>query len=178
INDILDIAKIEAGKLDFDWEMIEIPFMIEDIRETVQPLAERNSNILDVIMLEQLRMIHADYTKLNQCLLNLVSNACKFTQDGRVTLSVAQETIQESEWNTFRVKDPGIGLTDEQASRLFQPFTQTDASTTRKFGGTGLGLAITKKLCEAMGGTIRLKSQIGEGSTFTIQLPVFQEKLP
>jgi PAS domain S-box-containing protein len=174
INDILDISKIEAGKMDLELEIIEVESLVEDVRETVLPLAERNSNTIEVHLGERLGLIQADITKLKQCLLNLVSNACKFTHSGRVLFSVTHEIIDGAEWLMFRIQDTGIGLTEEQAARLFQPFTQADASTTRKFGGTGLGLAITKKLCEAMGGSIDLKSVFGEGSTFTIRLPIYQ----
>jgi signal transduction histidine kinase len=115
--------------------------------------------------------VHADCTRLKQCLLNLLSNACKFTQAGSVDCSITQEQVHDQELITFRVADTGVGLSEEQAARLFQPFSQGDASTTRKFGGTGLGLAITKNLCEAMGGSIELQSQLGAGSTFTIRVP-------
>ncbi len=174
INDVLDISKIEAGKMQLELEVIEVRPLIEDIKETVQPLAAKNSNAFEVHVADQLGVVQADITRLKQCLLNLLSNACKFTISGRVTMSVTQEPLEGRDWLMFRVRDTGIGLTEEQAARLFQPFTQADASTTRKFGGTGLGLAITKKLCEAMGGRIGVESRIGEGSTFIIQLPVCQ----
>ena len=174
INDILDISKIEADKLQLELEIVAVPPLIDEIHETVVPLAEKNNNTLDVQVADGLGMIQADITRLKQCLLNLLSNACKFTEAGRVTFSVNQELIEAGHWMTFRVQDTGIGLTDEQAARLFQPFTQADSSTTRKFGGTGLGLAITKKLCEAMGGQIDLESQVGAGSTFTIRLPIYE----
>jgi signal transduction histidine kinase len=172
INDILDISKIEAGKMQLEIEVIPVAPLIEEVHETAAPLASPNNNTLHVHVADNLGIIEADITRLKQCLLNLLSNACKFTKDGRVILSVTQESLDSQEWIAFRVQDTGIGLTDEQASRLFQPFTQADSSTTRKFGGTGLGLAITKKLCEAMGGSINLDSKLGEGSTFTIRMPV------
>src|SRR5262249_38428066 len=115
--------------------------------------------------------VNADCTRLKQCLLNLLSNACKFTKAGNVDFSITPEQVHGEEFVTFRVSDTGVGLSDEQAARLFQPFSQADASTTRKFGGTGLGLAITKSLCEAMGGSIELQSRLDAGSTFTIRLP-------
>ena len=173
INDILDISKIEAGKLQLEMEVNRVEPLIEDIHETALPLVTPNNNTLHVHVGENLGMIHADMTRLKQCLLNLVSNACKFTKDGRVVFSVAQESMESRDWIAFRIQDTGIGLTEEQANRLFQPFTQADSSTTRKFGGTGLGLAITKKLCEAMGGRINLESKLGEGSTFTIRMPIY-----
>ena len=141
-------------------------------RPLPQPLADKNSNAIEVHIASDLSPINADATRLKQCLLNLLSNACKFTQSGRVTLSVVQQQLGLDSLISFYVEDTGVGLSDEQAARLFQPFSQADASTTRKFGGTGLGLAITKKLCEAMGGNLTLQSQLGVGSTFTIELPV------
>ncbi len=172
INDILDISKIEAGKMQLEMEVMNVKPLIEDLTDTANPLAAKNSNTLEVRVGEKLGYIHADAIRLKQCLLNLLSNACKFTEAGCVTFSVTEEVIDERAWMMFRVTDTGIGLTEAQIARLFQPFTQADASTTRKFGGTGLGLAITKKLCEAMDGSISLESRPGEGSTFTIQLPV------
>ena len=174
INDILDISKIEAGKMQLELEVISVEPLIDDIRETIEPLAMRNSNKLEIEIPGKLGMVQVDVIRLKQCLLNLLSNACKFTNAGRVIFSVTQEFMDAREWMVFQIQDTGIGLTDEQASRLFQPFTQADGSTTRRFGGTGLGLAITKKLCEAMNGQISLKSQIGKGSSFTIRFPIYQ----
>jgi len=171
INDILDISKIEAGKLQIEMQDLAVPMILDEIRETIQLLAEKNNNTLEFQVAPHLSPVFADAVRLKQCLLNLLSNACKFTRNGRVTLSVTQETLNAGEFIMLRVADTGVGLTEEQISRLFQPFAQADASTTRKFGGTGLGLAITKKLCEAMNGGISLLSQIGVGSTFCIQLP-------
>ncbi|QDU99194.1 PAS domain-containing sensor histidine kinase [Lignipirellula cremea] len=173
INDILDISKIEAGKMQLELEIFAVGPLAEEIRETSVPLALKNENELLVKVADNLGVIEADMIRLKQCLLNLLSNACKFTEKGQVTLSVNQVAHGDRDWIEFRVQDSGIGLTDEQSARLFQPFTQADASTTRKFGGTGLGLAITKKLCESMGGQINLESKLGEGSTFTIRLPVY-----
>lgn len=175
INDILDISKIEAGKMVLDLLVFNVRLVVDEVQETVQPLAAANGNTLEVHCAPQLDTIRADAVRLKQCLLNLLSNACKFTERGKIALKVDQQLLDGREWLVFEVKDTGIGLTSEQAARLFQPFTQADASTTRKFGGTGLGLAITKKFCEAMGGSIRLESTFGHGSTFTIQLPVCQE---
>jgi adenylate cyclase len=145
--------------------------MIDDLNETALPLAVRNRNEFLVCRDDDLGLVRADALRLKQCLLNLLSNACKFTENGRVTFRVARSSAGGADWLEFSVEDTGIGLSDEEAGRLFQPFTQADASTTRRFGGTGLGLAITKKLCEAMGGTISLRSRLGEGSTFTVRLP-------
>jgi two-component system, sensor histidine kinase and response regulator len=171
INDILDISKIEAGKLQLEMDVFDVSMILDDINETIQPLASKNSNSYTVSVSPDLSPVHADCTRLKQCLLNLLSNACKFTQAGDVEFSITQEHVDDKEYVTFRVADTGVGLADEQAARLFQPFSQADASTTRKFGGTGLGLAITKNLCEAMGGSIDLQSELGVGSTFTVRLP-------
>jgi signal transduction histidine kinase len=171
INDILDISKIEAGKLQLEMEVFDVSMMLDEINETIQPLASQNSNEFTVHVANDLSPVHADCTRLKQCLLNLLSNACKFTHTGEIHFSIVQELLHGQEFVTFRVADTGVGLTDEEATRLFQPFSQADASTTRKFGGTGLGLAITKNLCEAMDGSISLQSQPGDGSTFTIRLP-------
>jgi len=171
INDILDISKIEAGKLQLEMQVFDVSMILDEINETIQPLASQNSNKFTIDVAEGMSPVHADYTRLKQCLLNLLSNACKFTREGEVDFSVTQDRVQGQEFITFHVADTGVGLTDEQATRLFQPFSQADASTTRKFGGTGLGLAITKNLCEAMGGSISLESKAGAGSTFTIRLP-------
>jgi signal transduction histidine kinase len=171
INDILDISKIEAGKLHLEMQVFDVSMILDEINETIQPLASQNSNTFTVNVASDVSLVHADCTRLKQCLLNLLSNACKFTQAGTVEFSITQEQVRGQEYVIFRVIDSGVGLTDDQAARLFQPFSQADPSTTRKFGGTGLGLAITKNLCEAMGGSICLQSQSGAGSTFTISLP-------
>jgi len=152
--------------------------LVEEVHETVAPLASHNGNTLDVSVTPEVGFVLADSVRLKQCLLNLLSNACKFTKDGRVEFDVATEQFGNTASLVFRVRDSGIGLSPEQVARLFQPFTQADASTTRKFGGTGLGLAITKKLCEAMGGTIDLQSELGVGSTFTIRMLAPQPSSP
>jgi signal transduction histidine kinase len=177
INDILDISKVEAGKLQLEMQVFDVSMILDDINETIQPLASQNSNTFTVNMAPDLSPVHADCTRLKQCLLNLLSNACKFTQAGEVDFSITQEQVHGQEFVTFRVADTGVGLSDDQAARLFQPFSQADASTTRKFGGTGLGLAITKNLCNAMGGSIDLQSQPDAGSTFTIRLPAATSRM-
>jgi signal transduction histidine kinase len=177
INDILDISKIEAGKLQLEMQVFDVPMILDEINETIQPLAAQNSNAFTVNVAPDLSPVHADCMRLKQCLLNLLSNACKFTQAGEVDFSITQEQVHGQEFVTFRVTDTGVGLSDDQAARLFQPFSQADASTTRKFGGTGLGLAITKNLCDAMGGNIDLQSQLGAGSSFTIRLPAAASRM-
>jgi PAS domain S-box-containing protein len=171
INDLLDISKIEAGKMPLALETFAVEPLIQDMAITVQPMAAQNSNTLTVFVAPDLGEMKADITRVKQCLLNLLSNACKFTKNGAISLSVVREQIGEHAFLAFHVRDSGIGLTPEQISRLFQPFTQADSSTTRKYGGTGLGLALTKKLCEAMGGTIAVESRLDQGSVFTIRLP-------
>jgi signal transduction histidine kinase len=177
INDILDISKIEAGKLQLEMQVFDVSMILDEINETIQPLASQNSNTFTLNVAPDLSSVHADCTRLKQCLFNLLSNACKFTQAGEVDLSIAQELSHDQEFVVFRVADTGVGLSDDQAARLFQPFSQADASTTRRFGGTGLGLAITKNLCEAMGASIELQSQLGAGSTFTIRLPAATSRM-
>ena len=172
INDILDISKIEAGKMDLEMQVFAPQPLVDELQETIRPLAAQNANALEIHLSGDLGLVNADYVRLKQCLLNLLSNACKFTREGTVSFSVTQERDESGDALLFRVRDTGVGLTEEQAAKLFQPFTQADASTTRKFGGTGLGLAITKKLCEAMGGTISLESRLGVGSTFSMRFPV------
>jgi signal transduction histidine kinase len=172
INDILDLSKIEAGKMTLYPETFEISTLVNHIVITAKPLVENNENVLEVHCDEQLSTMQADQTKLRQVLLNLLSNAAKFTKQGKVTLTVTREQAGSSEWVCFRVSDTGIGMSDEQKQRLFQPFTQGDASTTKKYGGTGLGLAITRHFCRLMGGDIAVETMLGKGSTFTVSLPV------
>lgn len=199
INDILDLSKIEADRLTFSLEIFDIAALVQEISTTVQPLVNQNTNCLKVECVTNLGTMCSDATKVRQCLFNLLSNACKFTHSGLIVLTVERSEpqvelqgmeiqeveIQEMElqaetnlpqfsagWITFRVEDTGIGMTPDQIAKLFKPFSQADASTTRKYGGTGLGLAITRKLCEIMGGTVTVDSESDKGSVFTIRLPV------
>jgi signal transduction histidine kinase/DNA-binding response OmpR family regulator len=171
INDILDLSKIEAGRMDLFLETFDIPSMIQEVVTTIQPLVEKNRNALAVYYADDLGAMRADLTKVRQSLFNLLSNACKFTEQGTITLAVSGETMDEEAWITFRVTDTGIGMTPEHTGRLFQAFAQADASTARHYGGTGLGLAITRHFCQMMGGDISAESALGQGSTFTIRLP-------
>jgi PAS domain S-box-containing protein len=170
INDVLDLSKIESGKLELMLETFDVPAMIRDVVTTIEPLAQKNANRLLVHCPEDVGRMRADLTKVRQSLFNLLSNACKFTEGGTVRLEVA---CQPSDGGcfTFRVADTGIGMTPEHLGKLFKPFSQVDPTATRRFGGTGLGLAITRHFCEAMGGDITVESQPGVGSTFTIRLP-------
>jgi len=177
INDVLDISKIEAGKMELYLETFELHLMLDEVITTVQPLADRHGNHIKINYdNSNLGQMHADLTKVRQSLLNLLSNACKFTEQGVIEISVKQETLEDTSWVEFCVKDNGIGMTDEQQHKLFQAFTQADASTTRKYGGTGLGLVITKRFTEMMGGSIQVLSEFGQGSTFIVRLPTRSHK--
>ncbi|MGB3268060.1 MAG: response regulator [Microcoleus sp.] len=187
IDDILDISKIEAGRMDLYLETFDIHTLIESAVATAKPLVEKNGNILEVYCRDNLQTMHADMTKVRQVLLNLLSNAAKFTKNGKIAIGVesikneqlkmknqeesSQILISNSEFISFRVTDTGIGMTTDQLQRVFQPFTQADASTTRKYGGTGLGLAISQRFCQMMGGSIEVSSTWGSGTTFTVLLP-------
>jgi len=171
INDILDLSKIEAGKMELHLESFSLGPLIEDVVKTIEPLAAKNGNRLVVDCLPETGTIHADQTRFRQALLNLASNANKFTEKGTVTIAARHEPMEGREWITVAVTDTGIGMNTEQMGRLFQEFSQADSSTTRKYGGTGLGLAISRHFCRMMGGDITVDSQPGEGSTFTIRLP-------
>jgi signal transduction histidine kinase/CheY-like chemotaxis protein len=174
INDILDLSKIEAGKMDLYLEEVDLAGLIEEVRSIAEPLAAANANRLGIADAAVLGMLYTDRTKLKQSLLNLLSNACKFTREGRVKLEVKGSGTEVS----FCIIDTGIGMTEEQLGRLFQAFSQAEVSTTRQYGGTGLGLAITKHFCEMLGGSITVESAPGQGSTFTITLPNRSQALP
>jgi PAS domain S-box-containing protein len=171
INDILDLSKIEAGKMELFLESFDIAKMIDEVASTIRPMVEKNANTLHIERVADLGAMHADQIKVRQGLFNLLSNAGKFTHDGTITLKVERQLMEGSEWIMFCVADTGIGLSHEQIVKLFQDFTQADASTTRKFGGTGLGLALTRRFCQIMGGDVTVHSMPGEGSIFTIKLP-------
>ena len=178
INDVLDLSKIEAGRMDLYLETFEIASMIEEVTTTLAPLVQRKDNTLDLRLPPGIGTMHADLTKVRQVLFNLLGNAAKFTERGTIGLAVYRERRDDRERVSFRVSDSGIGMSVEQQGRLFQAFSQADASTTRKFGGTGLGLAITGRLCEMMGGEIVVESEPGRGSTFTVHLPAEMAELP
>jgi signal transduction histidine kinase/CheY-like chemotaxis protein len=171
ISNILDLSKIEAGKMDLYLENFEIIPMIKEVIATVKPLIEKNANTLQLHYADGLGQMRSDVTKLRQMLFNLLSNASKFTERGTITLRVDRESVNGSQWVNFSVSDTGIGMTPEQTSKLFQAFTQADTSTTRKYGGTGLGLAISQKFCHLMGGEITIESVVGQGSTFKVRVP-------
>jgi signal transduction histidine kinase/CheY-like chemotaxis protein len=172
INDILDLSKIEAGKLELSLESVALVPLVEDVLATIRPLAAKNGNKVDVECPADAGVIRADPTRLRQALLNLASNASKFTERGRIRVTVTRQPDDLGrDWVSMAVSDTGIGMTAEQMGRLFEEFTQADASTTRRYGGTGLGLAISRRLCRLMGGDITVASTPGQGSTFTIRLP-------
>jgi len=171
INDILDLSKIEAGRMDMHVEAFAIAPLVDDVISTISPVATKNGNEIIVRCPPDIGEMQADQTRIRQALLNLVSNANKFTEHGSVTVDVARVTGKGSEEITMAVRDTGIGMSSEQIGRLFQEFVQADPSTTRKYGGTGLGLAISRRFCQMMGGEITVESQLGKGSTFTIRLP-------
>ena len=179
IDDILDLSKIEAGKMEIFPEKLDISAMIHQVVTTVQPLVDKNSNKLEVRCPEDLGSMHADVTKIRQILFNLLSNACKFTENGKITLEVWRDREPDKDLVNMRVSDTGIGMTPDQLDRLFEAFTQADATTTRKYGGTGLGLAISRKFCQMMGGDISVSSEFGKGSSFSAQIPaqVKQQKI-
>jgi signal transduction histidine kinase/DNA-binding response OmpR family regulator/HAMP domain-containing protein len=171
INDILDLSKIEAGKMDVFVEQFALDEMIEEVRATVAPLIAKNGNALHVEIVGALGDMRSDQTKMRQILFNLLSNAAKFTSGGRIALSARRELAEAGDWLEFRVSDTGIGMTPEQVGNLFQPFNQADVSTTRTYGGTGLGLAITKHFCRLLGGDVSVESRFREGSTFVVRAP-------
>jgi signal transduction histidine kinase len=168
IQDILDLSKIEAGKMTLHIEQVPLSALVREARETAEPLARKNRNRLEIHYEERGETMLADPVKFRQSLFNLLSNACKFTENGVITLEVERQQ-QEVLWH---VRDTGIGIDAEQQHRLFQSFSQVDSSATRKYGGTGLGLAISQRLCQLMGGEITLASAPGAGSTFTIRMPL------
>ena len=175
INSILDLSKIEAGKLDLVFETVPIRPMLEEVIGLTKPLAEANKNRLVLDCPETIGTVRADSMRLRQVLLNLLSNACKFTKSGEVTLRATRSEDNGRGWIEFSVADTGIGMSAEQLGRLFEEFMQADATTTRQFGGTGLGLAITRKLCHLMGGDVSATSVQGKGSTFTVRFPARED---
>ena len=171
INDLLDLAKIEAGRTVIETHPVDVSTMIDDIVATVRPTAEASGNTLVDEIAHPLGDAHTDGFKLSQCLLNLMSNAIKFTKNGTVTLRGKRETLNGVDWLCFEVADTGIGISPEAQARLFQPFVQADPSITRRHGGTGLGLAITRRLAQMLGGDVTVTSELGRGATFVLRVP-------
>jgi signal transduction histidine kinase len=197
INDILDFSKIEAGKMRLYWESFHIPTLIDEIVATVKPLMNKNNNVFQIDCDSNINVMHSDLTKVRQVLLNLLSNAAKFTHQGKITLKAwvipgkqeENESVENhflplalacplphtqkgEDWICFEVKDTGIGMSENEQHRLFEAFTQGDTSATRKYGGSGLGLTISRHFCQMMGGEILVESELEKGSTFTVRLPL------
>jgi Amt family ammonium transporter len=175
INDVLDLSKIEAGRMDVFVETFDLNDMLQGVAGTAAPLFAKNQNEFVLDFDDDLGSVRSDVTKVRQGLLNLLSNAAKFTNQGTVTLTVARQTRAEREWFTMAVADTGIGIPEDKLGTVFEEFSQADDSTTRDFGGTGLGLALSRQLCQIMGGDILLESELGVGTTFTIELPAWIE---
>jgi signal transduction histidine kinase len=171
INDILDLSKIEAGRMELNLETFALAPLINDVVKTMEPLAAKNGNQVVVHCDPAIGTMHADQMRLRQALLNLMSNANKFTEKGTVTIAAHQGQENGRDWVTLSVTDTGIGMTQEQMGKLFQEFSQASCKTASKYGGTGLGLVISQKFCQMMGGDITVTSEPGKGSVFTVRLP-------
>ncbi len=172
ISGVLDLTRIEAGKLELTRSRFDVRDMLSEVRETCRPLTEKNGNELSLGDFDQLGEMHSDVTKVRQILLNLLSNAAKFTKQGLIRLDADRVRHDGGEWLIFRVTDNGIGMSPEQYEHVFEAFMQADSSTSRKYGGTGLGLTISREFCAMLGGTINVESHPGQGSVFTVKLPV------
>jgi len=175
INEVLDLSKIEAGKLEMHYEDVDIRTAVNDAVNSVQTLALKNGNRLIIDMAQDIGVMRIDVTRLRQIVLNLLSNACKFTEKRRCVESISRSRSNYSDWITLCVSDTGIGMTKEQLGRLFQEFMQADSSTTRKYGGTGLGLAISDRALSHHGWIHRLESELNVGTKFTVRLPAGAE---
>ena len=171
INDILDLSKIEAGRMELSLASFSLAPVIDEVIKTIEPLAAKNGNQVAVHCDREVGTMHADQMRLRQALLNLMSNANKFTERGTITIDARHRQENDGDWITLAVTDTGIGMTPEQMGKLFQEFSQASSSTASKYGGTGLGLAISRRFCQMMGGDITVESAPGHGSTFTIRLP-------
>jgi len=178
IDEVLDLSKVEAGKAELVWEDVLATQILDDAAGVMETLAKKNGNKLTMRCAPNLPPMHVDIVKFRQSLYNLVRNACKFTRNGAIGVSVIPVTVDGVESIEWRVSDTGIGIAPDQMHKLFQPFSQIDGSTTRKYGGTGMGLAISRRFCELMGGSIAVASQPGKGSTFVIRLPLHRHPLP
>jgi CheY-like chemotaxis protein/anti-sigma regulatory factor (Ser/Thr protein kinase) len=173
---VLDLSKIEADRMELYPETFGAEAMVRDVAATVEALVTKKKNELVLDLGDGLGEMHTDQTRLRQCLINLLSNAAKFTKKGRITLTVWREQREERDWLAFSVADTGIGMTREQLDKLFERFTQADVSTTRRFGGTGLGLALTRAFARMLGGDVAVESTFGRGSTFTLRVPANLEE--
>ncbi len=170
-NDILDYSKMQAGVIDVNMENVKVMSLVEDVMSTIRPLARKNRNTISVTQQGFVNTMFSDPGRVRQVLLNLLGNACKFTEDGTISIKVASETLDRTEWLTFTITDTGIGISQEMIPQLFKEFTQSENSLSQKYGGSGLGLAISRRLCQILGGDILVKSELGKGSVFTVRLP-------
>jgi signal transduction histidine kinase len=175
INSILDLTKIEAGKIELEYQSVNIRPLIDDVVSTINPMIEKGNNTFIINCNDNIGSACIDQTRVKQILFNLLSNACKFTEDGTIELSIYRENKKQQEWLCFSVADTGIGIASHKIEELFKPFMQADISTTRLYGGTGLGLTIIKGFITLMDGLINIESTLGKGTTFTIKLPLNQE---
>ena len=173
INNVLDLSKVEAGKMDADLEETDLNHLLSEVADTMQPLITDRNNTLEISNDASVATMFTDSQKLRQSLMNLVGNAAKFTRGGVVRLEITQEP---KGWLNFIVSDTGIGMSADQLNKILQPFSQADTTTNKKYGGTGLGLAITKSFIELLGGRMQVESELGKGSRFTLSLPVRQAK--
>jgi signal transduction histidine kinase len=171
ISDILDLSKIEAGKMELHLEDIDLTSMVDEIRSIAMPMVVKNGNAVYIHCPSTIGHLYSDRTKLKQSLVNLLSNACKFTSGGVVKLTVERAVLAPDSPVTFRVSDTGIGMTPQHTGKLFTPFSLADTSTTQHYEGTGMGLAITRHFCELLGGSVDVQSVVGKGSTFTMVMP-------
>jgi signal transduction histidine kinase/DNA-binding response OmpR family regulator len=176
INDVLDLSKLESGKIEIYLEDVQLPDLLKELSGIISPLLEKNNNGFRLVTEENLPIMHTDMIRLKQTLLNLLSNASKFTKNGTITLETKKVKLDEKEWIQFSVTDTGIGMSQDKLKKLFQAFSQADTSTTRKYGGTGLGLYLSKQFSEMLGGNIKVESEEGNGSTFTVTLPIVSEE--
>jgi signal transduction histidine kinase len=172
INDVLDLSKIEAGRTELVWETVDLRKLVEEVCDTARPLMLKNRNAFTFDFARNTVPLRCDAVRLKQVLLNLLSNAAKFTRGGRVRLRLRHERTDDGAWQVFEISDTGIGMTPEQMDRVFKAFGQADARISREYGGTGLGLVISRRLCQLMGGDVTMASEYGKGSVFTVRLPV------
>jgi signal transduction histidine kinase len=177
INDILDLSKIEAGRMELHLDSFALAPVIDDVVRTIEPLAGKNGNQIKLCCQAEIGNLHADQMRLRQALLNLMSNANKFTDRGTITIDARHGQQNGRDWITLAVADTGIRMTAEQIGKLFQEFSQASSATASKYGGTGLGLVISRRFCQMMGGDITVESEPGRGSSFTIRLPRIVEAL-
>jgi signal transduction histidine kinase len=172
IDDILDLSKIEAGKIELDYSFVSLKDILEEVSKTIYPKLKEQNNELIVNIDSEILPNYFDEVKLKQVLLNLTSNACKFTHAGVINIDAYSLKEFDTHYYVIDVRDSGIGMTEKQCEEVFKPYTQADSSTTKKYGGTGLGLTISKNYCEMMGGRIEVSSELGKGSQFTVIIPV------